>query len=124
MTTLPPVKQGETFTHEFFWRRIRRDANGAPVRNPDGTEVTDPVDLTGRTVTAAVRSGTFLGVVTVTVLTPASGHYRAEVAATATALWPTTDARNRMFIDAKAVIGAVVDYAPTFEIPVERGITP
>ena len=124
MSTLPPVKQGETFIHEFFWRKVRRDANGAPVRNPDGTEATDPVDLTGRTVTAGVRNGAFAGAVTVTVLNPSTGQYRAEVAATGTALWPETDARNRMFIDAKAVIGALVDYAPTFEIPVERGITP
>ncbi len=80
-----------------------------------------PVDLTGMTITSAVRLRGFLDTLTVTVIDAPNGEYRLSAPASQTALWPVAKLASDVKFDAGA---GHVRRTITFHIEVDEEVTP
>ncbi len=98
------IKRGATLA----WPRTRVDSAGTPV------------DLTGVTVTAAVKLRNFTATLTVAVDNALAGEFTLSSAATATAVWPIAT----LECDVKYVEAGVVTYSETDTIIVTASVTP
>lgn len=80
-----------------------------------------PVDLTGMTISSAVKLRAFSDTLTVTVIDAANGEYRLSAPVAKTALWPPA----KLACDVKFDAGAGhVRRTITFHVEVDEEVTP
>jgi hypothetical protein len=98
------VKRGDELSLDV----TRVDANGVPV------------NLTGKTVTAQAKVGTFSATLTVTMVNAVAGQFRLSATAAATAAWPVARLSADVKYDASA---GAIRRSKTFILKVVQEIT-
>ncbi|MCU0909263.1 MAG: hypothetical protein MUF73_17940 [Rhodobacteraceae bacterium] len=107
-------KRGDTFSRRVF------------IREADGTTA---INLTGFTLSSSVEGrgpdGPFTQALTVTLIDAATGEAQIDQTAVNCRAWPVTpNGGTGLFCDIRRVQGAVERRTPTFQIVVDKEVTP